>query len=347
MDTIEFLRALSEGGTHGWEYIHSNFDPARAVPILFAALTAVTSVYLKWRNSGYRLVTRLEEFLKEEESKLATARAELARLIEYPSPDRPLDRPAFGSRPLSRALRKMDWGYGIAASNDLKGSVNLSSDQARLSANQSEQHLKRKALAHLLLGARAASHHYIDPIQRNEARSRALAEFDNALKINSKDAQALEYAGMMLLELANPRGALERFKELIEVRKVLGGADLARAYRLQASAFENLPSPELGNANIALNSAFQHMPADATLDRAQTHEHQGLIRSKLENFRAANRNFEDALTIYQALRNTAEGQAGLVRVKGALARLNKVELPGLLAQQSKPAFFARFTKLSG
>ena len=250
----EFLHLILET----WAAIVAKFIPgveaSKVLSVLVPLAPAVYGIVIKWKNSGYRRLDRLEEFLAEQEKRVAGARAELSAIAQVPSPAKPLNEPAFNSRELGRALRKMHWGYGSAATNDLVGAVGISAERAKLAKAQAEDHEKRQALGHLLLGARAASKDITDTNARNAMRSKALAEFERALEINPKDVQALEYAGLVLLEIANPAGALERFNELIDLRRAEGGANLARAYRLQASAFENLPSPLNGNANNALRA---------------------------------------------------------------------------------------------
>lgn len=325
MDFVELLRALSESGTAAWEFASSNWDPARAIPIIFAALTFLTSVYLKYRNSGFRLVDRLEEFITAQEQELTQARLQLLKLVEVPSPVRSLDSPAIDTRTLDRTLRKMNWGFGKASVGDLEDAKRVSFDQARLAEAQSAQHTRRRALAHLLLGARSAARNYADPIKRNEARSAALAEFNMALDIDPKDADALEFSGMMLLELCNPAGARDRFDELIKLRAKSGGEALGRAYRLLAAANENLPTPRLLNASNALTEALKHIPEKMALEKAATHEHQGMLRTKLRQLSAANTSYQNALAIYLGMKATKSGQEGLARASAGIAEINRLQ----------------------
>ena len=249
----------------------------------------------------------------------------------------------------------MDWGYGKAALNDLEGATRISADQARLSQEQSGQHKEWQALAHLLLGTRAASKQISDINDRNAARSEALGHFEKALEINPKDPEAIEYAGMMLLELANPSGALRRFEELINIRQAEGGLNLARAYRLQATAYENLPNPSYSNANVALINALRYLPDVPAIQRALTHEHHALVRTKMTNANiVANTSLQHALTIYQSIREVPEGKGGLDRVNAAIAALNRLQsgdlaLPALVQHQPPPpanpsGMFGLFTK---
>ena len=301
-------------------------EASKVLSVLVPLAPAAYGILIKWRNSGYRRLDRLEEFLAEQEKRVTGARAQLSALAQIPSPDKAINKPIFDSRKLGQALRRMHWGFGSAATNALDGAVEISGERAKLASAQRKDHEQRKALAHLLLGARAASKNFSDANERNAMRSKALAEFDKALQINPEDAQALEYSGLILLEIANPAGALERFTELVSLRESAGGADLARAYRLQASAYENLSTPLNGSANNALSSAIQHLPPNDPLELAMTHEHQGQVRMKMKNANlAANRSFQKALTSYQSMKDTREGKAGLERVNSSLATLNRTQ----------------------
>jgi tetratricopeptide (TPR) repeat protein len=324
-----------------WAALIAKFMPgveaSKVLSVIVPLAPAAYGIMIKWRNSGYRLLDRLEDFLKHEDKKLTDSRAAIAAIVAVPSPVRSLDQPAFSARPLGRALKKMDWGYGQAALNDLDGASRISADQARLSQKQSEQHKERQALAHLLLGTRAASRQISDAHDRMAARSEALGHFEKALEINPKDVDALEYSGMMLLELANPSGALARFRELTNLRQAEGGLNLARAYRLQATAYENLPQPMYSNANQALLNALINLPDTPAIQRALTHEHHGYVRIKMGNANnAANSSLQSALTIYHSLRATAEGKAGLDRVNSGIAALNR-QPSGDVAPNDQPS----------
>ena len=324
---LELWAGVAEG-------VMSGGTTAKFVSFLIPAIPASYGIYVKWRNSGYRLVDRREEFIGDQEKRLVDARAKLADLVEVPSPNRSIEKPAISSHSLGRALRKMHWGYGTAAANDLDNASRISSQQAKLAMRRSREHEQRQALAHLLLGARSASKQIKDLNERNAARAEALAHFEKALEIDANDADAVEYAGMMLLELANPAGALDRFNQLITLRENASGAPLARAYRLQATAYESLPLPLYRNASTALGRALQLMPASAALDRALTHEHQAQLRIRLRNFGVANTSLQNALTIYQTIRTSREGKMGLERVMNALADLNRMQAGESQAESS-------------
>ena len=325
MDSLELVRVVLENGDKGWELLKSNWDPAKAIPIAFAALGFLWGVYIKWRNTGYRMLDRLEEFMEQQEKRVDGTREELAGLVQTPGPDIPVNIPVFSSHKLTSKLRKMNWGYGYAAVNNLEEATRVCENQSRLSSDVSNEHKRRKALAHLLLGARAASRDIADIEKRNEARATALSHFDKALELDANDTDALEYSGMMLLDLANPAGALERFNKLVSLRQSKGGFGLAKAYRLQATAYESLPRPMYGNASNALIEAIKYVPQDMLMERARTHEQHGLVRTELRRYGVANESLGHAMTIYSQLRKTHEGKAGLDRVNAAIGRLNQLQ----------------------
>jgi tetratricopeptide (TPR) repeat protein len=330
-----------------WSNISVSFfnglEGPKILGILIPLLPACYGLYIKWRSSGYRLLDRLDEYLDQQEKRLVISRKAVSALFQCPSPARTLEQPAFNPGALSKSLRKMNWGYGTAAVNDLNGAVSISANQALRAKKQLDEFQNRQAIARLLLGAKEASRNLHDPVERTKSREAALEHFDRAIEINSGDADAIEYAGMMLLELANPAGALQRFNDLLALRQ--GGRDgtgLARAYRLQATAYENLPAPLNNNANAALANALAALPAAEAFERALTHEHRGNVRIKLGFYAAANSSFQSALTIYQSFRTTRDGHAGLQRVNAAIAKLNRFRI-----RPSKPGFDFRYSTYGG
>ncbi len=329
MDLGELIYLLSSSVTEVFEFVHANFDPVKAITIAFAALSALTGIWIKWRNSGYRQVDRLREFIDAQEKRLDHSRQALASTFQLPRPDWPDDQPAFNAKKLRSRLRYMNWGFGQAASNDLLGAIHLSGQRAELANAKAEEHRKREALAHLLQGARLAARAVGDDHERCRVRTEALEHFRAALKIDSADADALEYALMMMLELANPRGVLAEVNDLVKLREPKGGFELARAFRLRAMAYEQLPTPQLGNANSAMIAAVNCMPDTQVLEKAVFHEHHGLIRIKARTPGVANQSLQEALILYQRLSRTKEGEDGVKRVARLIAELNSIQIDEL------------------
>jgi tetratricopeptide (TPR) repeat protein len=323
----------------------------KVLGFLIPIIPACYGVFIKWRTSGYRLVDRLEEFTNSQDERLQKSRAQLSALVEFPLPDRLTDRPIFAPRALSKALRGMNWGFGIAATNNLAEAARLSADRARFSEILGKEHQQREALAHLLLGAKAASRQSGDPRERNAARSEALDQFDKALAIDSNDADALEYSGMMLLELNEPAMALQRFENLIECRKSVGGVNLARAYRLKAMANEQQVPPKNTLAYEALTRAIQELPPGCTLDHALTYEHLAMAAQKLSYSAKHLQHLRKAWTFYHTLRNSIEGKNGLDRVSAKLAKLDDPDQLSMAMEkvlpESRVGFFSKLTEPSG
>lgn len=324
----ELIHAIMEQWSNFAVNFFAGIDAPRVLGFLIPVVPACYGIYVKWRNSGYRLLDRLDEFLDQQEKRLVGSRKTLATLFDCPSPAHGPEQPVFNAKNLSRALRKMNWGYGFAAVNDLKSAVAVSAAQAARAQTQIDEFQKRRALAHLLLGAKEASRNLRDRQARRASREAALEQFDRAIGIDGNDTDAIEYAGMMLLELGNPAGALGRFNQLIELRGPEGGVALARAYRLLAIAHANMPTPQYAHANAALGNALNAFPAGTGLEKALTHEQRGNVRVSLGFHSAANGNFQEALTLYQSIRTTQEGRAGLDRVTRAIANLNREQSDG-------------------
>ncbi len=318
MDAAQLWSWIFDFGTHGLEYFQSNWDPVKAVMIAFTALSSLAGIYIKWRNSGYRLHNRLDEFLAQQEHRLDDSRRQLAELFEHPAPGRLEEKPSFNSKSLTRTLRKMNWGFGLAGSNELGSAARTTAEQVKLSRKMTKEHQNRQALAHMLLGAREASRPVADPAKRAEFRSRALDHFNKALELNAKDADALEYSAMMMLELLNAPEALDRFNRLVKLREKDGGIALARAYRLVATASMKLARPRCRPAVSALNAALQHIPGDAPLTRAAILEQLGDVRKCWEVYDAASQSYQQAWAIYRRLPSLAAAQEGARRVKTAI-----------------------------
>ncbi|MBS0231888.1 MAG: hypothetical protein JSR99_00195 [Proteobacteria bacterium] len=314
----EIFQFVSESGDHVVQFFSSGWDASKAISVLIAALSALASIFVKWRNSGYRLVDRLEECLTGQETKISVARGQLANLLQRPPIEHDQTRTAFDEKSVRKIVRKMEWGFGTAAPNDLVGAVAVSSKQAELARRQAKEHQERQALAHLLLGAKAAARLIDDSARRSAVRSQALEEFDSALRINPRDADALEYSIMMLLELNEPSVALERLKTLIPLRRKEGGAGLGRAHRLEAMAYENLSPPKNRPAYEALRRAVSELPPGMTIDCGLLYEHLAKIAQKLNYPDAPERYLNMAWDCYRKMQNSSEGKKGCQRVSTEL-----------------------------
>lgn len=324
----EFFHSLMEQWSHGATEIFNQIGAAKVWAFAIPLVPASYGVWVKWRNSGYRMLDRLNEFVDRQEGRVLRAREELTQHFVIPPAHNPYEQPAFNARGLARSLRKLNWGFGPAAVGHLREATDVCAKRARLSARQSEEHLKRQALAHLLLGAKEAAKNFNDPQQRIATRAAALAEFEKALAISPIDAEALQYSGLMLLQLSRPVEAADRFSRLVEERRAGGGKPLSDAYKLEATAYENWPNGRRYlDASGSLNRAIQALPPGYPLELAMLHEHQGWVRKKagvqsaINSFRAANH-------LYATLA-TAEGRDGLVRVREALDILNANDSTGI------------------
>jgi len=319
----ELIHAIMEQWSNIAIGFFSGVGVAKILSILIPLLPASYGIFIKWRTSGYRLVDRLDEFIQAQDERLNSVRAQLSALVSVPEPESAADKPVFSPRPLGRALRKMNWGFGAAATSNLVDAARLSADRARLSEKLWREHQRRAALAHLLLGAKAASRDIADPHERNAVRSEALEHFDRALTIDAKDVEALEYSGMMLLELNEPKMALQRFEDLAECRKDESpSVDLARALRLQAVALERqVPRRNTGVYDVLIR-ASQMLPPGCTIEHARVHEHLALASERLNYTKRYEQTLQRAWSLYHTLRNSSDGQKGLERVSARLAALN-------------------------
>ncbi len=310
-----------------WTFLTTGWDAAKTISAI-AALVTITStgfgLYLKYRTSGRQLVKRMLEFIKANDKRLADTRTTLGTTAHLPSPSRDTAEPVFPRHVLEPKLKKLKWGRSQKASKALAKAITAADERATVANLRAQSQRREQALAHLMLGAVHASHQSDDTGELAEARALALAEFDKALAIDPEDRDAIQYAGMMLLQMANARGALDRFNTLVNLAKV--DADklrLARAYRLQATAYASLPSPEWMNANGALITALNEYPQTTPpLEHAEAHEQHGDVRTSWQRFGVANTSYQAALTIYYANRSVPAAAEGITRVSGKLAKLN-------------------------
>lgn len=330
----ELFQFISESGDHAVQFVVSGWDASKAVSVSIAALSALASIYVKWRNSGYRLVDRLEEFLVAEEGKVGDCRKALSAISEIPRPGRRADAPTFVAKTLKRTITKMDWGFGSVALNDLHGAVYTMSRQARLSREQGDLHERKEMLAHLLLGAKAASRPHRTDEERVASRTEALGEFNKVLELDHRDPDALEYSGLMLLELSNAPTAIARFEKLLRIRRrEKDQISIVRTRRLLATAYGKLPRPDWAAANRELTAALQELPDSHPLMRAQINEQQAAVRIKRRYFGAARDNLIAASTIYLSISNDSEGKAGMARVNDLETEIERLKATsaGILA----------------
>lgn len=321
----EFFHSLMEQWSHGATEIFNQIGAAKIWAFAIPLVPASYGVWVKWRNSGYRMLDRLKEFLDQQEKRVGEARTELAKHAVLPLAYSPHIQPTFHARGLNTSIRKMNWGFGPTSVGRLHEAARVSAQRAELSRRQSEEHLKRQALVHLLIGAKEAARDLKDAQVRTISRGAALKEFEKALAISPNDPEALQYSGLMLLQLARPVEAVDRFTQLVELRKATAGKSLADAYRLLATAYENYPGTgKLKLASGELTRALRAIPADHPFDLALIHEHQGWVRKKM-GAQNAIESFREASRLFATLASTADGQEGAKRVAEAIALLNAEE----------------------
>jgi tetratricopeptide (TPR) repeat protein len=318
------------------------FDKIAAlVGSVAGVLGAVISVWIRWRNTGRRRVERLLDFIKEEETRLESVDAELARLVQRPIPTRLKGSGVFPARKLGRLLRSKNWGVRFFAASSVEKSILNAQNQRNLSLKRAEYYLNEKFLAHILRGAIADS---------NRDYEEALDQFKQALEIKPDDLQALEYAGLQQVLNGNPDEAIAGLNEVTctiplapgealgafspakwqkiksregEVRlddlkyfvRMLAlshdqddNLNMARAQRGIGFAFENLHAPgaqnEMGKAVRHLNLATEKFPNGAPSEEvARAYEQLGLATQNWGDHRLpmARRAFTEARRKYRSL----------------------------------------------
>jgi len=143
----------------------------------------------------------------------------------------------------------------------------------------------------------------------------ALAYFDKALEVNAANAAVFNNRGMVLMDLKNPLLAIQSFERAIALQIDYAEAHANKGNALQASQQlkEALKSYECA---IALRPGF-----------ADTYINKGVVLHKLESFQTAIESFNRAAritpTFAQAFYNTARAFRQLGDLKAALANYDR------------------------
>ena len=305
-----------------WEFLTTGWDASKVIQIGLAIAGTSFGAVMAWRNAEERVLERLKQFLLREERRVEQARAELLARIQRPHIAKSGDVQIFSNNELRNALHRFarkPHVFGrrslVRAERELAHVVDLAGEKIRFAEGLQHVHQRQYAAAHLILGALADA--------RSE-NATAWNHFEAALKINPNDVEALEYAGIQLLKLANAEKALEYFTKLLALAerspdKML----LFRTLRNQANAHERQPRPQLTHARDTLLRAVAAMPDNVDpREAAAAHEALGNLRRRLNAPKRARNSFTEALRRF-ATQNTAEGTSGVERMNKAIKFINR------------------------
>ncbi len=269
-------------------------------------------IYKWWSYAERRLFLRLTEYIEREEHRLAEARILLLNSLKRLEPHTPTIGPLFASGQMCYALRQMSWGWGDEAESNLLEVVAKADRQKLLALRKAEFHDKEKATAHVLIGALA------------DARGQhgvALDHFNQAMAIDSGDAEAFEYVAHQKLRLGEPQAALEQFEQLEKIGKKQKDRGIVSRSRLgQGQAYLALPIPQPLNAMSCFEGAIEQFPENGDrVDLALLYEMEACVRHRrpLAHVIEARARYKTAESIYSTVR-TREGVYGQSRIREKL-----------------------------
>ncbi len=292
------------------------------------ALISALGFYKAWRFAESRLGKRLTEFLDIEEQKLVEARQVVRDFRNQRSAVSPTATKLFTSPELGKALKHLRKRRWAKAKTILDNTVEKTRSREKIARKKASLHEKQTAMAYLLLGAIADS---------DGDHQSALAHFYSALEIDPQDAEALEYLGLQLMKLGEPRQAIEQFERLASIAENRKDGLLhSHALRNQGLAYEKfLPEPKFWNANIAYRDAIDVFPEDGSrYDLAYIHELRGLANMQLRNNSPlAHRSLMNALAIYSRLEHSnspdsANATKGAKRIHDLMKDLENIQNGG-------------------
>ncbi len=293
----------------------------QGVAAIVGALITALGFWKAWRYAESRLGKRLSEFIEQEQTNVVLARTTVRKFRGERSAVMPNRLKIFTNRELGRALRLVRGRRLTGAETALIDCLSRTKEREQLAREKTCLHEKQRAMAHLLLGSIEDS--------RGDHRA-ALANFQSALEIDPHDVEAMEYVGLQLLKLGDPKQAAAQFLKLADVAEKRGDKLLfAHAYRNLGLACEAQDSDH--NANIAYVKAINAFPQNGPpLDIAYIHELRGRANLRLERAGPAQQSLTSALTRYSQLeiariKDSKEAEKGVQRIHEALAELEKLQ----------------------
>lgn len=230
---------------------------------IVALFGASFGFYKWWRFREHILHKRLEEYLKDSDTRLTEGERYILAALQRPGPGTPPKPPLFANPHLRNVLRERNWdkttlAMNVESSADWQLTQAIGKIQRRIElAEASITSLKQQyATAHILKGAIAASVAERSPHKAADRNNLALSSFRTALQIKGHQADliAKELEAHQLRKMGHLPEALAAYEELEELAQ--GVADerdqaiiVARAKRYRAEAMQALAATrdETGN----------------------------------------------------------------------------------------------------
>ena len=288
----------------------------RFLGAIVAFLSGVIAIYLKFNYAESRLHLRFQEFLEREENRLVLANKRLDETVKRPSPARVVQSPIFIAPDLQPQLREMELG-GLTLRHPFQGRMRRAEGELESAIKELDQQLtlwglqkncyeRKKAQAHLIKGAiaatRAASRKERGESDR-EDNLVALGEFKAATGVDPQklqafedgedlnaferaDLQALEYVGHIHFRLGNPTLALLYFRKCAALARMTptdGAMPLIGALRHQAEILEwQNTTNSLVQARARLSEAIGALPSDRRdgIESAELYELRARVQKK-------------------------------------------------------------------
>jgi len=352
------------------------WDTISAALAVLGTIATVLGTYIKWRNSGIRRAARLQEFLKEREDRVATARWNLRTITNRPTAqlrngaDTP-KLPVFQPRQLDKQIKHRPWVHLFSRHTAVGKAISRGHERLTVAKRAIETNERELFLAHLTRGAIHDS--------RGEHED-ALGHFNAALKLRPDDVQALEYAGLQLVLTGSAEAAIVHLEavtvnastddlaigsfdenswqrirsgkaevsvdELSYLTRMLAlshqRGDLltaARAHRAIAFAFERSTVPRPRDAVRHARLATQTYPENAPIEeQAGAWEHVGcLVYNRSPHYwQAAQYALRQARSRYAGLHPRSEAKRRVQRIDQLIASIDKSKAQGSLESDMAP-----------
>ena len=213
------------------DFVHAYYSFFEEAGKLVAPIVTIGAgcyaIYQKWYFAERKLHLRLQQFLERENKRLESAQRILDEAAQRPSPALEFKSPIFRTAGLASLFRKAGVGAfsfksfftdrTSRAAREIDATLDELKSQLDLWDKKKIDYERKKAHAHLLKGALAAAnaaHEKSSGRDDREFNLRALSEFEEALKLDPTDVQALEYIGHIKVRLNDFSSALADFSRL-------------------------------------------------------------------------------------------------------------------------------------
>jgi tetratricopeptide (TPR) repeat protein len=297
------------------------WDITRIVQTMGPAVGILVGAYTLWRTLKFAetfLFRRLKGYILREDKRITDIQSRFGDLMRDPKLIIKQSLPVYSYPQLEWAAKQLGRGKADRAAANLEQILERREQRLRVIRHAEELQERQAETTHFLLGVIAAN---------KKQHEKALSHFKNVIDTSPEHLDALEFSAQQLIDLQNPKAALEmlnRLVECIDAKVEPNTSRRARAYFLRAAACK--ADGNHRNANLAMIAAIEQLPAASPpLISARYHEFHGDIRAEQgydnaeASYSAALQRF--SLVMVQSGPDKVEGQKGVTRVSEKLAAI--------------------------